>query len=119
MATERSLERVGAERWGIDPGRDRSSPRPEPRSADVPSRRWSGEAIAALALLSGRLIARFGARGLMTAGMACGTLGLLVLTQPEAGSSYALLAGGDSFARALYFFRDHNRGQPPTVFGKS
>ena len=30
---------------------------------------------------SGRLIARFGARRLMTAGMACGVVGLLVLTR--------------------------------------
>src|SRR6185312_14698237 len=37
---------------------------------------------------SGRLIGAFGARRLMSAGMACGTLGLLVLTQIDAGSSY-------------------------------
>jgi EmrB/QacA subfamily drug resistance transporter len=43
---------------------------------------------------SGRLIARFGARALMTAGMVCGTLGLLVLTRLQAGSSYALLLAG-------------------------
>ncbi|MFN8162677.1 MAG: MFS transporter [Solirubrobacterales bacterium] len=43
---------------------------------------------------SGRLIARFGARRLMTAGMACGVTGLLVLTQLEATSSYALLLAG-------------------------
>lgn len=43
---------------------------------------------------SGRLIARFGARRLMTAGMACGTAGLLVLTRIEAGSSYGLLLAG-------------------------
>lgn len=43
---------------------------------------------------SGRLIGRFGARRLMTAGMACGTLGLLVLTQIDGGSSYALLLAG-------------------------
>ncbi|HYC82641.1 MAG TPA: MFS transporter [Solirubrobacterales bacterium] len=43
---------------------------------------------------SGRLIGRFGARGLMTAGMACGTLGLLVLTQVDAGSSYGLILVG-------------------------
>ncbi len=56
----------------------------------------------ALSPLSGRLIARFGARALMTAGMACGTLGLLVLTQLEAGSSYAaLLAGYLPFGIAL------------------
>jgi EmrB/QacA subfamily drug resistance transporter len=43
---------------------------------------------------SGRLIARFGARALMTAGMVCGTLGLVVLTQIEGGSSYLLLLAG-------------------------
>jgi EmrB/QacA subfamily drug resistance transporter len=43
---------------------------------------------------SGRLIAGFGARRLMTAGMVCGVVGLLVLTQLDAGSSYALLLGG-------------------------
>jgi EmrB/QacA subfamily drug resistance transporter len=43
---------------------------------------------------SGRLIARFGARSLMTAGMALGTLGLLALTQIDAGSSYGLLLAG-------------------------
>jgi MFS family permease len=41
--------------------------------------------------LSGRLIGRFGARRLMTVGMAIGTLGLVVLTQAGAGSPYALL----------------------------
>ncbi|HEU5062818.1 MAG TPA: MFS transporter [Solirubrobacterales bacterium] len=43
---------------------------------------------------SGRLIARFGARRLMTAGMLCGTLGLLVLTRVEADSPYGLLLAG-------------------------
>ena len=43
---------------------------------------------------SGRLIGRFGARGLMTAGMVCGTLGLVVLTQISPDSSYALLLAG-------------------------
>jgi EmrB/QacA subfamily drug resistance transporter len=43
---------------------------------------------------SGRLIARFGARRLMTTGMACGTLGLLVLTRIEADTSYGLLLVG-------------------------
>ena len=43
---------------------------------------------------SGRLIARFGARALMTAGMALGTIGLLALTQIDAGSPYALLLAG-------------------------
>jgi EmrB/QacA subfamily drug resistance transporter len=44
--------------------------------------------------LSGRLIARFGARRLMTAGMACGVAGLLVLTQIEASSGYGMLLAG-------------------------
>jgi EmrB/QacA subfamily drug resistance transporter len=43
---------------------------------------------------SGRLIARFGARALMTAGMACGTAGLVVLTQIAPHSAYALLLAG-------------------------
>jgi EmrB/QacA subfamily drug resistance transporter len=43
---------------------------------------------------SGRLIARFGARGLMTAGMALGTLGLIALTRTGPNSSYALLLAG-------------------------
>jgi EmrB/QacA subfamily drug resistance transporter len=43
---------------------------------------------------SGRLIARFGARRLMTSGMALGALGLLALTQIDAGSSYLLLLAG-------------------------
>ncbi len=43
---------------------------------------------------SGRLIAHFGARRLMTAGMLCGVAGLLVLTQLEPGSPYALLLAG-------------------------
>ena len=43
---------------------------------------------------SGRLIARFGARLLMTVGMALGTLGLIALTRIDAGSSYALLLAG-------------------------
>jgi MFS family permease len=43
---------------------------------------------------SGRLIARFGARRLMTLGMGLGTLGLIALTQIDAGSSYALLLAG-------------------------
>jgi EmrB/QacA subfamily drug resistance transporter len=37
---------------------------------------------------SGRLIARLGARRLMTAGMLCGLIGLLVLTRIEADSPY-------------------------------
>ncbi len=43
---------------------------------------------------SGRLIARFGARRLMTTGMLCGLAGLLVLTRLSAGSSYGLLLAG-------------------------
>jgi EmrB/QacA subfamily drug resistance transporter len=43
---------------------------------------------------SGRLIGRFGARRLMTTGMACGLVGLLVLTRIEADSSYLLLLVG-------------------------
>ena len=43
---------------------------------------------------SGRLIARFGARRLMTGGMAFGVLGLIVLTQVDASSPYALLLVG-------------------------
>jgi EmrB/QacA subfamily drug resistance transporter len=43
---------------------------------------------------SGRLIGRFGARRLMTTGMLCGLLGLLVLTRISADSSYALLLAG-------------------------
>jgi MFS family permease len=43
---------------------------------------------------SGRLIARFGARGLMTAGMLCGTAGLLVLTQVGSGTGYGLILVG-------------------------
>ncbi len=53
---------------------------------------------------SGRLIARFGARRLMTAGMALGTLGLLVLTQLGAATAYwQLLAGYLPFGIALGF----------------
>jgi EmrB/QacA subfamily drug resistance transporter len=43
---------------------------------------------------SGRLIARFGARALMTVGMALGALGLIALTQIGPHSSYALLIAG-------------------------
>jgi MFS family permease len=51
---------------------------------------------------SGRLIGRFGARGLMTVGMACGTAGLVVLTTIGADSSYGqLLAGYLLFGIAL------------------
>jgi EmrB/QacA subfamily drug resistance transporter len=40
---------------------------------------------------SGRLIGRFGARRLMTAGMACGLVGLLLLTQVGAASPLGLI----------------------------
>jgi MFS family permease len=43
---------------------------------------------------SGRLIGRFGARGLMSAGMVFGTVGLVVLTQIGSHSSYGLLLAG-------------------------
>ncbi len=43
---------------------------------------------------SGRLIARFGARRLMTVGWRCGVAGLLVLTRLDAGSPYGLLLAG-------------------------
>jgi EmrB/QacA subfamily drug resistance transporter len=43
---------------------------------------------------SGRLITRFGARRLMSLGMFCGVLGLLVLTRIEADSPYLLLLVG-------------------------
>jgi len=43
---------------------------------------------------SGRLIGRFGARRLMTVGMLCGTVGLLVLTRIESDSPYVLLLAG-------------------------
>jgi len=42
---------------------------------------------------SGRLIGRFGARRLMTAGMVCGVIGLLLLTRVGADSSFALVLG--------------------------
>lgn len=44
--------------------------------------------------VSASLIARFGTRLLMTAGMICGVVGLLVLTQVEADSPYAVLLAG-------------------------
>jgi EmrB/QacA subfamily drug resistance transporter len=51
---------------------------------------------------SGRLIARFGARGLMTVGMAFAVVGLLVLTQIDATSPYSsTLAGYLLFGIAL------------------
>ncbi|HVO54471.1 MAG TPA: MFS transporter [Solirubrobacterales bacterium] len=53
---------------------------------------------------SGRLIGRFGARRLMTVGMAFGTLGTLVLTQIDASSPYGtLLVGYLLFGIALGF----------------
>jgi EmrB/QacA subfamily drug resistance transporter len=53
---------------------------------------------------SGRLIAKFGPRALMTAGMAIGTVGMLVLTTIDATTSYAvLLVGYLLFGIALSF----------------
>lgn len=53
---------------------------------------------------SGRLIAKFGPRALMTAGMAIGTAGMLVLTQIDATTSYTvLLVGYLLFGIALGF----------------
>jgi EmrB/QacA subfamily drug resistance transporter len=43
---------------------------------------------------SGRLIGRFGTRRLMTAGMLCGVVGLLLLTQVGADSSFGLVLAG-------------------------
>jgi EmrB/QacA subfamily drug resistance transporter len=48
----------------------------------------------ALSPFSGRLIGRFGARRLMTAGMLFGTAGLVLLTQIDAGTPYGLLLAG-------------------------
>jgi len=48
----------------------------------------------AISPFSGKLIGRFGARGLMTAGMLCAVVGLLVLTQIEPDSAYSLLLAG-------------------------
>jgi EmrB/QacA subfamily drug resistance transporter len=44
--------------------------------------------------LAGRLIARFGARGLMTAGMLCGVAGLVVQTRITDSSGYGLVLPG-------------------------
>jgi EmrB/QacA subfamily drug resistance transporter len=44
--------------------------------------------------LAGRLIARFGARALMTVGMLCGFAGLLILTQIDESSGYGLVLPG-------------------------
>jgi EmrB/QacA subfamily drug resistance transporter len=53
---------------------------------------------------SGRLIARFGARRLMTTGMVLGTAGLIVLTQVDGSSPYGtLLVGYLLFGIALGF----------------
>jgi EmrB/QacA subfamily drug resistance transporter len=52
--------------------------------------------------LSGRLIGRFGSRGLMTAGMLCGTAGLALLTRVGPDSEYVdLLPGFGLFGIAL------------------
>ena len=48
----------------------------------------------ALSPLAGRLMARFGARSLMTAGMACGLAGLVILTQITKTSGYPLVFPG-------------------------
>jgi MFS family permease len=48
----------------------------------------------AISLLGGRLMARFGVRPLMTAGMALGTAGLIVLAQVDESSGYGLLFPG-------------------------
>ncbi len=44
--------------------------------------------------LAGRMIARFGARGLMTAGMVCGAVGLVFMTRISGDSGYGLLLPG-------------------------
>ncbi len=48
----------------------------------------------AISPLGGRLIALFGVRPLMTAGMSLGTAGLVVLAQVDGSSGYGLLFGG-------------------------
>jgi EmrB/QacA subfamily drug resistance transporter len=48
----------------------------------------------AISPFAGRLGARVGARGLMTAGMTCATLGVLVVTRVDGDSGYALLLPG-------------------------
>jgi EmrB/QacA subfamily drug resistance transporter len=50
--------------------------------------------MAVISPLSGRLIERFGARSLMTAGMLAGTAGLVLLTRISADSDYAALLPG-------------------------
>ncbi len=47
-----------------------------------------------LSPFSGQLIARFGARALMTTGMTCGTVGLVVLTRVGGSTSYGVLLVG-------------------------
>jgi EmrB/QacA subfamily drug resistance transporter len=44
--------------------------------------------------LAGRLIARFGARSLMTVGMTCAAVGMLIVTRIDGASGYALLLPG-------------------------
>jgi EmrB/QacA subfamily drug resistance transporter len=48
----------------------------------------------AISPLAGRLIARFGARALMTVGMACGLAGVVILTQITKTSGYLLVLPG-------------------------
>jgi EmrB/QacA subfamily drug resistance transporter len=48
----------------------------------------------AISPFSGRLAARLGARTLMTAGMACATVGMLLLTRMEGAAGYLRLAPG-------------------------
>jgi EmrB/QacA subfamily drug resistance transporter len=50
--------------------------------------------MAVLSPLAGRAAARFGARLVMTAGMACATLGTLILTRLDASSNYYDVAPG-------------------------
>ena len=50
--------------------------------------------MAVLSPLVGRLAARVGARSVMTAGMACATLGMLALTRLDASSNYYDVAPG-------------------------
>ncbi len=44
--------------------------------------------------LAGKLIARFGARALMTAGMSCAVVGMLIVTRVDGASGYGLLLPG-------------------------
>jgi EmrB/QacA subfamily drug resistance transporter len=48
----------------------------------------------AISPFAGALVARMGARGLMTAGMACGTAGMVVLTRVDGDAGYAQLFPG-------------------------